>query len=305
MSNRWLARCIPVLDRIFPALVNLRTLQIKFHGLLWRNIAGIRSSFLSASKLPDLHQVTISGIYSVPSLDTLFTLFEGSNIADIRLMNVTTGGSLKDSPRTRTHHVPGSVAPIPLETLSLSLENKELWRLSSWLADPSCVLHLSGLRKLRLNIVVAQEMKAVCRLLKTLQIPSLEAIEIQLETFDYVSDPEDIPDLSRFRHVRLTVTPEYVSGSGMYELDVEIASFVAFCWSQMLSGFRENAIESVALLLPKAAQRVRCTALDAALTRADMSHLRRVYLEDETATEYRDEVIKDILPNLYEKGLLG
>ncbi len=54
------------------------------------------------------------------------------------------------------------------------------------------------------------------------------------------------------------------------------------------------------------AERMYWVALDAALTRADMSHLRRVYLEDESSQEmdYRIAVIKDMLPNLYDKGLL-
>ncbi len=80
-----------------------------------------------------------------------------------------------------------------------------------------------------------------------------------------------------------------------------------------MKNFRENAIESVTLMLPKihpdkfpGAERRHWVALDAALTRADMSHLRRVYLEDESSQGmgYRDAVIKDILPNLYKRGLL-
>ncbi|KAK0209313.1 hypothetical protein DFS33DRAFT_525981 [Desarmillaria ectypa] len=276
--------------------------------LLWRRISGIHTSFLSASKLPDLHQVTISSISSVPSLDRLFTLFKGSNVADICLVNVTTG-ALTDTSQT---YIPGSVR-IPLETLSLSLDSNEVWRLSSWLADSSCVLHLTGLRKLRITIVDLQEMKAASRLLEILHMPSLEAIEIQLEALDStdtVNLPENLPDISRFRHVRLTLTPECLG----YESEGWIsASLAALCWAQMMENLRENAIETVTLTLPKThpdkfpeSDRMHWIALDAALTRADMSHLRGVYLEDESSQgmDYRLTVIKDILPNLYDKGLL-
>ncbi|PBK65296.1 hypothetical protein ARMSODRAFT_440713 [Armillaria solidipes] len=75
-SYRWLARSMPILDRILPTLTNLRTFHINFTGLLWRDIPGIHTSFLSISKHPDLRKVTISSITSVPSLNGLFTLFE-------------------------------------------------------------------------------------------------------------------------------------------------------------------------------------------------------------------------------------
>ncbi|PBK65295.1 hypothetical protein ARMSODRAFT_441023 [Armillaria solidipes] len=171
--DRWLGRSIPVLDRILPALTNLRTLHINFSGVLWSDVPGIHTFFLSASKLPDLHKVTITSFPGVPSWDTLFTLFEGSNVAEICLVNVTTCTLIHGS-------VPRSVR-IPVETLSLSLESNELWRLSSSLANPLCVLQLSGLRKLRINILYSREMKIVSKLLERLYIPSFQAIEIQLE----------------------------------------------------------------------------------------------------------------------------
>ncbi|KAK0436224.1 hypothetical protein EV421DRAFT_1908097 [Armillaria borealis] len=299
--DRWLGRSIPVLDRILPALANLRTLHIDFSGVLWSDVLGIHTSFISASKLPDLHKVTITSFPGVPSWDTLFTLFEGSNVAEICLVNVTAC--------TLTHgSIPGSVR-IPLETLSLSLESNELWRLSSSLANPSCVLQLSGLRKLRINILYSREMKVVSRLLETLHIPSLQAIEIQLEAL-HSADASHLPDISRFRHIRLTLTPE---GLRCESEEWISASIAARCWERLLKNFRENVIETVALMLPKIhpdkfpeAERMHWVALDAALTRADMSHLRRVYLEDESSQGmgYRDAVIKDILPNLYERGLL-
>ncbi|SJL02861.1 uncharacterized protein ARMOST_06201 [Armillaria ostoyae] len=307
-SYRWLARSMPILDCILPTLTNLRTFHINFTGLLWRDIPGIHKSFLSISKLPDLRKVTISSITSVPSLNGLFTLFEGSNVADICLVNVTTG-ALTDRSRT---YVPTSVR-IPLETLSLSLESNEVWRLSSWFADPSCILRLSGLRKLRINIVEYQEMKAASRLLETLHMPSMEAIEIRLESLEYADSTdhsENLPNLSNFRHVRFALTPECL----LIEPEEWIsASIAAQCWERLLKNFRENVIETVTLMLPKIhpnrfpeAERRHWVALDAALTRADMSHLRRVYLEDESSqgTDYRVAVIKDILPNLYDKGLL-
>ncbi|KAK0450522.1 uncharacterized protein EV420DRAFT_1646441 [Desarmillaria tabescens] len=306
-SDRWLARSIPVLDHILPALTNLRTLHINFSGLLWRHIPGIHTSFLSASRLPDLHKVTISSLTSVPSLDKLFTLFQGSNIADISLVNVTTC-ALTNGSQTYT---PKSLR-IPLENLSLSLDGDQVWGLTSWLADPSCILQLSGLRKLHVNILYSREMKAVSRLLETLHMPSLETIEIQLEALDSTDSihPENLPDISRFRHVRLTLTQECL---GCESEEWISASLAAICWTQILENFRENVIETVTLMLPKIhpekfpeAERMHWIALDAALMRADMSHLRGVYLEDEISQEmgYRNAVIKNILPNLYGKGLL-
>ncbi len=135
--DRWLGRSISVLNNILPALTSLGTLHINFSGVLWCDIPGIHTSFLSAFKLPDLRKVTISNFTMVPSLDRLFTLFEGSNVADICLLDVTTC-DLTDGSQT---YVPGSVQ-IPLETFSLSLESNELWSLSSWLANPSCILQL-------------------------------------------------------------------------------------------------------------------------------------------------------------------
>ncbi|KAK0234316.1 hypothetical protein IW262DRAFT_145507 [Armillaria fumosa] len=171
--DRWLGQSIQVFDRILLALTNLRTLHIDFSGVLWSDIPGIRTSFFSASKLPDLHKVTITSFPGVPSWDTLFTLFEGSKVAELCLVNVTT--------RALTHRSnPGSVR-IPLETLSLSLESNELWRLSSSLANSSCIMQLSSLRKLRINILYPREMKVASKLLEILHIPSLQAIEIQLE----------------------------------------------------------------------------------------------------------------------------
>ncbi|KAK0234309.1 hypothetical protein IW262DRAFT_144781 [Armillaria fumosa] len=260
--------------------------------------------FRSASKLPDLHKITISN-FPIPSWDRLFALFEGSNVADICLMNVTIDDLSGDH---RQIYVPESVR-IPLETLSLSLESYELWNLSSWLANLSCILQLHALQKLCVNILHSQEMKAFTRLLETLHIPSLQTIEIRLEILNSPST-NHLPDISRFRHVRLLFTlqdplcepEEWISGS-----------MAARYWERLLDNFRENVIETVTLTLPKVhpdklpeAERKHWVALDAALTHADMSHLRRVYLEDESSQGlgYRDGVIKDIFPTLYEKGLL-
>ncbi|KAK0185297.1 hypothetical protein F5146DRAFT_202148 [Armillaria mellea] len=319
--DRWLGRSIPVLDRLLPTLTNLRTLHIDFSGVLWSDVQGIRTSFLSASRLPDLHKVMITGLPGVPSWDTLFTLFEGSNVAEICLVNVTTCALTNGS-------VPRSVR-IPLETLSLSLESNELWRLSSSLANSSCVLQLSGLRKLRINILYSREMKVFSKLLETLHIPSLEVIDIQLEALrkqllslllpslipGYCrlvdsADANHLPDVSRLRHIRLTLSPEGLRCESEGWISASIA---ARCWERLLKNFRENVIETVTLMLPKIhpdkfpeAERMHWVALDAALTRADMGHLRCVYLEDESSQGmgYSDAVIKDILPNLYERGLL-
>ncbi|KAK0479524.1 hypothetical protein IW261DRAFT_1564173 [Armillaria novae-zelandiae] len=299
--DRWLGRSIPVLDRILPALTKLRTLHIDFSGVLWSDIPGIHTSFLSASKLPDLHKVTMTSFPGVPSWDTLFTWFEGSKVSEVSLVNVTTC--------THTYgSVPGSVR-IPFETLSLSLESNELWRLSLSLANPSCVLQLSGLRKLRINILYSREMKVVSKLLEKLRIPSLQAIEIQLEAL-HSADANHMPDISRFRHVRLTLAPEGLRCESEGWISASIA---ARCWERLLRNFRENDIETVTLMLPKIhpnkfpeAERMYWVALDAALTRADMSHLRRVYLVDESSQGmgYCDAVINDLFPNLYERGLL-
>ncbi|KAK0185298.1 hypothetical protein F5146DRAFT_202169 [Armillaria mellea] len=299
---------MPILDRILPTLTNLRTFHINFTGLLWRDIPGINTSFLSISKHPDLRKVSISSVTSVPSLNGIFTLFEGSHITDICLVNVTSG-ALTDGSRT---YAPTSVR-IPLETLSLSLESDEVWRLSSWFTDPSCILRLSGLRKLRINIVEFQEMKAASRLLETLHMSSLEAIEIRLESLEYADSTdhsENLPTLSNFRHIRFALTPEclLIESEGWIS-----ASIAARCWERLLKNFKENIIETVTLTLPKIhpnrfpeAERRHWLALDAALTRADMSHLRRVCLEDERSQgmDYRVAVIKDIFPSLYDKGLL-
>ncbi|SJL02860.1 uncharacterized protein ARMOST_06200 [Armillaria ostoyae] len=302
--DRWLGQSIPVLDRILPVLTNLRTFHINFSYALWRDVPGIHNSLLSASKLPDLRKVTITNLPDVPSWDMLFTLFEGSNVADICLTDIITC-ALTDSSQT---YVPGSVR-IPLEALSLSLASDELWRFASWLADPSCVLQVAGLRKLRINILYSQEMKAFSRLLETLHMSSLQVIEIRLEALDS-ADANHLPDISRFRHIRLNLTPEGLRWGSEGWISASIA---AQCWERLLKNFRENVIETVTLMLPKIhpnrfpeAERMCWVALDAALTRADMSHLQRVYLEDESSQEmgYRDAVIKDILPNLYERGLL-
>ncbi|KAK0479530.1 hypothetical protein IW261DRAFT_143785 [Armillaria novae-zelandiae] len=298
--GRWLGRSIPVLDCILPALTNLRTLCIKFSGVLWSDIPGIRSSFISASKLPDLHKVTIKSFYGVPSWDTLFALFEGSKVAEIYLESITT------SPLTHGY-IPGSIR-IPLETLSLSVESNELQRLSSWLADPSCDLQLSRLRNLYIIILFSEEMEALSRLLETLRMSPLLTIEIRLKIFDSVDDLS-LPDISRFQHVRLMLTPQDLSEPEQWRS----ASIAAQCWGWLLKNFRENIIETVTLTLPEVhpdqfpeAERMHWAVLDAALTRADMSHLRRVYLEDERSQGmgYRVGVMKDLLPNLYERGLL-
>ncbi|KAK0491788.1 hypothetical protein EDD18DRAFT_1186254 [Armillaria luteobubalina] len=307
-SYRWLAQSMPILDRILPTLTNLRTFHINFTGLLWRDIPGIDTSFIAISKLRDLRKVTISSVTSVPSLNGLFTLFEGSNITDICLVNVTSGAQT-DGSRT---YVPTSVR-IPLQTLSLSLESNEVWRLSSWFADPSCILRLSDLRKLRINVVEFQEMRAASRLLDTLHVSSLEAIEIRLESLenaDSTDHSESLPNLSNFRHIRFALSSECL----LIEPEEWMsASVAAQCWERLLKNFRENIIETVTLTLPKIhpnrfpeAERRYWVALDATLTRADMSHLRRVYLEDENSQgmDYRVAVIKDILPNLYDKGLV-
>lgn len=299
--DRWLGQSIQVLDRILPALTNLRTLHINFSGVLWSDVPGIQTSFFLASKLQDLHKVTITSFPGIPSWDTLFTLFEGSKVAELCLVNVTT--------RTLTHSsIPGSIR-IPLETLSLSLESNELWRLSSSLAHLPCILPLSGLRKLCIDVLYPREMKVVSKLLETLYIPSLQAIEIQLEPL-HSADTNHLPDISRFRHIRLTLTPESLRCESEGWLSPSIA---ARCWERLLTNFRENVIETITLTFPKIhpnkfpeAERMHWVALDAALTRADMSHLRRVYLEDERSQGmgYCDAVIKDLFFNLYERGLL-
>ncbi len=131
-----------------------------------------------------------------------------------------------------------------------------------------------------------------------------------IEYVDSTDHSENLPNLRNFRHVRFALTSECL----LIEAEEWIsASVAAQCWERLLKNFRENAIETVTLTLPKIhpnrfpeAERMHWVALDAALTRADMSHLRRVYLEDESSQgmDYRVAVIKDILPNLYDKGLL-
>ncbi|KAK0479526.1 hypothetical protein IW261DRAFT_1564175 [Armillaria novae-zelandiae] len=289
LRGRWLGRSISALNNMLPALTSLRTLHIDFSGTPWCDVPGIHTLFRSSFKLRDLRKVTISNFPRVPSWDRLFALFEGSNVTDICLVDVTTDDLVGDSWQI---YVPESVR-IPLETVSLSLESNELWRLSSWLANPSCILQPYVLRKL---------------LLETLHIPSLQTIEIRLEGLDS-PEANHLPDVSRFRHVRLTLTPEVLQCK--WEGWISIA---VWCWERLLKNFRENIIESVTLTLPAEvhpdklpeAERMYWIALDAALTRADMTHLRRVYLEDESsqALGYRDGVIKDMFPNLYEKRLL-
>ncbi|PBK84393.1 hypothetical protein ARMGADRAFT_608291 [Armillaria gallica] len=182
--DRWLGQSIPVLDRILLVLTNLRTFHISFNHALWRDVPGIHNYILSTSKLSDLRKVTITNLPDVSSWDLLFTLFEGSNVADICLTDVITC-ALTDSSQT---YGPGSVR-IPLETLSLSLSSDELWRFSSWLADPSCVLQVDCSRKLRVNIVYSQEMKAFSRLLETLHMSSLQVIEIRLIALSLSAHP--------------------------------------------------------------------------------------------------------------------
>ncbi|KAK0491789.1 hypothetical protein EDD18DRAFT_540346 [Armillaria luteobubalina] len=303
-ASRWIERSISVLTNILPALTSLKTLNIDFDDSLWCDLPGIHAPFRSASKLRDLRKITISNLH-IPSWDRLFALFEDSNVADLCLGNVTIDGLSGDH---RQIYIPESVR-IPLETLSLSLESRDLWRLPSWLANPSCILKLHVLRKLSIDILHSEEMNAFTRLLETLRIPSLQTIQIRLETLDSTS-ANHLPDISRFRHVHLLSalqdhlceSEEWISGS-----------MVAHCWEQLLHNFRENVIETVTLMLPEIpsdkfpeAERMHWVALDAALTRADMTHLRCVYIKHERSQRlgYRDGVIKDMFPNLYEKGLL-
>ncbi|KAK0479529.1 hypothetical protein IW261DRAFT_1564177 [Armillaria novae-zelandiae] len=142
---------------------------------------------------------------------------------------------------------------------------------------------------------------------------SLEEIEIRLESLenaDSTDHSENLPNLSNFRHVRFALTSECL----LIEPEEWMsASVAAQYWERVLKNFRENIIETVTFTLPKIhpiwfpdSERRYWVALYAALTRADMSHLRRVYLEDENSQgmDIRVAVIKDIFPNLYDKGLL-
>ncbi|KAF9008175.1 hypothetical protein BDZ89DRAFT_1079101 [Hymenopellis radicata] len=301
ITNRWLLDSVGRLESLLPVLTNVHTLHINFRSLSWSAAHIVKRPLREMLQHPELRHVTISGIMGIPSLDHLFSLFgKGSKIRDLHLVNVQTNG-------------PSDESRLPLDVLTLSLSSTDILNLADWVPFSTRVADFSGLRRLRICIVEPSEVRAAARLLETITADSLESVEIQLDDLDPTDSRQcgNLPDISRFRHVLLTITSGCVENTIRREGRTS-APVAALWWARILRNIQDGCVEEVTLTFPRSEayplpdiHKAQWNALDAVLTRPEMAKLKTVYLQgDLQHLQKQAKVIRQAFPTLQKNGLL-
>ncbi|KAK0234248.1 hypothetical protein IW262DRAFT_1335325 [Armillaria fumosa] len=263
---------------LLPALVNLTTLSIDFNFSPWEPSHDMKNMLRTAVRAPNLAEVNFSRISGLPHPRTVLSLFEGSSVRKLYIRDWEEYDGTAEGP------IPPSVLLPSITFLSLSLNYAAA---NAW--DPKTyIVGFPHLATFRVAVEHWDELVAHCRAIDR-SFPRIDTFQCHWEgayfSLSSVPGTPSVPDIGRFRHVHLTISPRHDHWVQVHQ----IVLWWGYTFRNVLAG---NTIETVTFSFPMrfplasgSEEASWWNTLDSILADQRFSRLHTVHLE---AIKYRN-----------------